>query len=248
MSQDADASQVSQPGPDVLVQYGAEAPVTDQGIIELEMGTADPIHQQAFQASLQTRCAFILEHDVIRGYDGRIVYAKVPIGYPQWKYWSRMPRSHTYRCVDEERGLLWLFRFLTFKKEKLTPAIMHASEPWLYQEPAVATASTRTRPLTQAPDCVSILEDVITWPGGREQVVILPVDYPAWNTWKVVPGTETFQAIELAAGNICLYRQSTFQKKPLTQAILEVHDPWFHQEMAPLPPVSSILPPKTTSE
>ena len=211
--------------------------------IELEKGTGDPVHQQVFQAALQSRSAVVLEANVMRDYDGNIAYVKVPIGYPKWHYWERMHRSHTYRCVDANRSTLWLFRFLTFKKERLTPAIMNANEPWLYREPDLARACTRDRFLPPGAGQLSVREDVITWPDGREELVMVPEGYPPWNTWKVVPGTETFQSIELEAGHVCLYRQSRFQKKPLTQGILHADDPWFHRECLRLPPIGDILTP-----
>lgn len=144
MSHEGEAS-AALPAELLLFRYEGEVANIEGCEIELEMGTADPLHQQVFQAALQSRCAVVLESNIIRDYDGSIAYVKVPIGYPKWRYWERMQRSHTYRCVDVARSTLWLFRFLTFKKERLTQAIMNANEPWLYREPELARACTRNR-------------------------------------------------------------------------------------------------------
>ena len=63
--------------------------------------------------------------------------------------------------------------------------------------------------------------------------VSLHTGFPTWNKWKVVSGTETFQAVDLATKKMYLYRQQSFQRCELTQSILEADDPWFHREGIP---------------
>ena len=137
---------------------------------------------------------------------------------------------------------MWLFHGLQFRSERLTPGRLAAQDPWLYEDRADPTMATRysyLRPafrVVEADGSTKVAptkENIIIWPNGLEESVNLPEGFPTWNKWKVVSGTETFQAVDLAMKKMYLYRQQSFQRCELTQGILEADDPWFHREGVP---------------
>ena len=215
----------------------------DFALIEREEGSDDRIHEAVLKASREYgHTDRIREADIWHGHGGKIKFVRVPSGLPVWRYWDPVPGTDTYRVIDQRQGKMWLFRDLQFRSERLTTGIMAAQDPWLYEDrvdPAMATRYSYLRPsfrVIEADGSTKVAptkENIIIWPNGLEEIVNLPEGFPTWNKWKVVSGTETFQAVDLATKKMYLYRQQSFQRCELTQSILEADDPWFHREGIP---------------
>ena len=78
--------------------------------------------------------AHVSASDIVRGYNDEIIFVKVPIGFPLWKYWTQVPGTDTWRVVNIRRERIWLYLFTTFRSKMLTQALLHASDPWFCQQ------------------------------------------------------------------------------------------------------------------
>ena len=105
------------------------------GKILLEKGGTDPAHRALYQIQKNLgHVAHVSASDIVRGYNDEIIFVKVPIGFPLWKYWTQVPGTDTWRVVDIRRERIWLFLFTTFRSKMLTQALLHASDPWFCQQ------------------------------------------------------------------------------------------------------------------
>ena len=106
-----------------------------QGKILLEKGGTDPAHRAFYQ--IQKNLGYVVHisaSDIMRGYNGEVIFVKVPIGFHLWKYWTQVPGTDTWRVVDTKRERIWLYLFTTFRSKMLTQALLHASDPWFCQQ------------------------------------------------------------------------------------------------------------------
>ena len=177
----------------------------------------------------------ISESDIVRNPDGEIAFVHVPPGYPKWLYWLKVPGTPTYQVIDTMRHRLWLFRHLSFKHVPLTPAILEADDPWEYAADASKVFrrkrerdASRERTTTRNWQIDVSERDIQYDKDGTSKFVNVPEGYPEWKRWKRVPRTLTHQVIDIKNQALWLFRFHTFDRRPLTDEILAVDDPWYY--------------------